>query len=390
MLVGAELSGGLDSTAVAATAARLTAASGARVVAFTAVPRAGFQYSGPQTHLTDEGAHAAATAALYPNMEHVRVSTAGRTPLDSVDRCFRLYDRPVFNLCNSVWHDEIARQARARGVTVMLNGAQGNNSHSHDGLDLLPWLISHGRFGAWRRHAREVVAAGWAGPRGVVIDSLAPWIPLPVWKFVTRLRKREDHALGPFSALKPGLRHARNVDRRFKALGLDPHHRPDADGFRARVAYLTKADAGNYNKGALAGWGLDRRDPTSDRELVEFCLAVPPEQYLLNGEPRSLARRALSDRLPPMVTEEGRVGRQAADWFEGLTSARAELADWIGRLEGCRPAADALDLPRMRRLVDNWPTEGWHTVEIETSYRLALLRGLSVGHFLHRASGSNS
>ena len=69
--VGAQLSGGLDSSAVAATAARLMAPAGGQVVAFTSVPRDGF--GTPWKGLVDEGPLAAATAALYPNMEHVLV-----------------------------------------------------------------------------------------------------------------------------------------------------------------------------------------------------------------------------------------------------------------------------------------------------------------------------
>ena len=48
--VGAHLSGGFDSGAVVATAARLLADSGGRVVAFTAVPREG--YCGPCRAIT--------------------------------------------------------------------------------------------------------------------------------------------------------------------------------------------------------------------------------------------------------------------------------------------------------------------------------------------------
>jgi asparagine synthase (glutamine-hydrolysing) len=37
------------------------------------------------------------------------------------------------------------------------------------------------------------------------------------------------------------------------------------------------------------------------RPLVEFCLAVPPDQLLRNGEGRSLMRRTLSGLLPPRI-----------------------------------------------------------------------------------------
>jgi asparagine synthase (glutamine-hydrolysing) len=80
---------------------------------------------------------------------------------------------------------------------------------------------------------------------------------------------------------------------------------------------MRRVDLGNYNKGMLAGWGLDWRDPTADRRLVEYCLSVPMEQYLGAGERRWLGRRALSDRLPAAVLDAKDRGYQAVDWHEG-------------------------------------------------------------------------
>jgi hypothetical protein len=37
-----------------------------------------------------------------------------------------------------------------------------------------------------------------------------------------------------------------------------------------------------------------------------------------------------------------------------------------------------------------WPTGGWENEAVLRNYRIALLRALSTGHFLRRASGSNS
>ena len=86
--VAAHLSAGLDSSAVATTAARLLAPSGGKVVAFTAVPRAGYDGPVPKRRLGDEGLLAAATAAMYTNIEHVLVRSGARTPLDTLDREF--------------------------------------------------------------------------------------------------------------------------------------------------------------------------------------------------------------------------------------------------------------------------------------------------------------
>lgn len=156
-----------------------------------------------------------------------------------------------------------------------------------------------------------------------------------------------------------------------------------------RLWAMRRVDMGNYNKGALAGWGVDRRDPTADKRLVEYCLSIPTEQYLADGVQRALAKRALADRLPQAVLNQRKKGYQAVDWHEGLTAARAEVAAELERLSACAPAAKTLDIERMKRLVENWPTTGWERDEVMQPYRLALLRGISAGHFLRKATGAN-
>jgi asparagine synthase (glutamine-hydrolysing) len=78
-----------------------------------------------------------------------------------------------------------------------------------------------------------------------------------------------------------------------------------------------------------------------------------------------------------------------ADWHEDLTSARDGVVDELDRLEACPAATAALDLPRLRRLTENWPSGGWERAEVFIPYRYTLLRAIAVGHFLRRATGSN-
>jgi hypothetical protein len=71
---------------------------------------------------------------------------------------------------------------------------------------------------------------------------------------------------------------------------------------------------------------------------------------------------------------------------EDMAAARSQ----IGRLEQNGPAVHELDLARMRRFAENWPAQGWHHEDRIEQYRLALLRGISIGHILRRASGGNA
>ena len=219
-----------------------------------------------------------------------------------------------------------------------------------------------GRFGKWLRQARAMTARG-TRLRSVMAKTVGPWTPQPLWRLAAQL----NGSPAPASARDP---------------------RPPRDGFETRLALLSQSGAVTQ-KGVLAEWGIDVRDPTADKRLLDFCLGVPTDQFLRDGQPRALARLALAGRLPPTILDSPLTGYQGADWHEGLTADRASLAAELTRLEACRPAARMLDLPRLRRLVDDWPDGGWERQSVRESYRLTLLRAVSAGHFLRKASGSN-
>lgn len=388
--VAADLSGGLDSSAVATTAARLLAPAGGKVVALTAVPRAGYDLPVPKHRLGDESPLAAATAAMYPNIEHVLVARGDRMPLDTLDRDFFLYDRPLLGLCTNVLGRAINDEVRARGLSVHLTGGMGNMTISYDGGELLPELIRSGEWVGWARTVGAIVRRRQRRLRGALLATFAPWLPPALWQFVTRVFQGRSFDIREYSAIHPSRLTDLNLASRARAHGLDFTYRPWKDGVAMRLWVLGRVDSGNYRKGTLAGWGIDARDPTSDRRLIEFCLSVPTEQFFREGVPRALALALLSDRVPPEVLNNRRRGLAAADWHEGLTAARSQIAEEIARLENTAPAVRALDLARMRRLIENCPTEGWERQDIIQPYRLALLRGIAVGHFLRRASGGNA
>jgi asparagine synthase (glutamine-hydrolysing) len=382
--VGAHLSAGLDSAAVAATAARLMRPSGGRVVGFTAVPREG--YDGPFVANTigDEGPLAAATAAMHPNIEHVLVRTPGRSPFEQLDRYFHLYERPLLNLCNGVWITAIDEEAKRRGLTIMLTGAMGNMSHSYNGMEHLPELLGQGRL---LRLARTALALRRHGVRAGTIAAqiVGPYLPNRAWQAIHRLRGA-GAALSDYSL-------ARGDDavlsERLADDGLDASRRRQRDPVATRLWALARVDPGTIHKGQLASSGIDQRDPTADRRLMEFCLRVPMEQYLRGGRPRALAREGLADRLPAAVLDEPLKGLQASDWHENLAAGRDALREEAERLARSDDVAAVIDTERLLRLVDDWPQDGWASKKVVGAYRLALLRGVSTGHFIRRVTGSN-
>ncbi len=385
--VGTHLSAGMDSAAVTATAARL-APAGERLIAFTAVPREGYDGPAPPGRIGDVGPLAAATAALYPNVEHLLVRPGPASLLDGLDRDFFLNDRPLLNLCNQRWVADINAAAQRRDVRVLLTGQMGNATISYAGTELLPELVTRGRL---LRLLREILALGRTGNmrwRGALLTAFGPWMPLPLWSLVHRLAGQPLYTLGAYSAVNPA--HEAELAELARERALDFNYRPRRSASEMRLWVMGRMDFANFHKASVGGWGIDQRDPTADRRLIEFLFTLPTTAFLDRGVQRALGKRAFSDRLPAAVLDERRRGYQAVDWHEGLAPVRDQARDEIARLANVPAAEGALDLDRMAQLIDRWPEGSWHRPEIEREYRQALLRGIATGHFLRKASRSNA
>lgn len=373
--VAAHLSAGLDSSAVAATAARIEPQS--TVVAITAAPRAGFSGPVPRHRVADESAHASRTAAIYPNMEHVVLRSSGISPLDVIEADAALYQQPVAQACNYTWVSALNQAAAARGASVVLTGAAGNLTISAGGPSVLADFIRAGRWGSWWREASASVGTNGWRLRGVLAASFAPWAPAPLWNALGRLASTDGGSGDELSLLRPEWR--AEVEGAARAEAGRGH---DEQGSRRnRWRMLQSRDSGNYRKGALARWGIDERDPTGDRRLTEFCLSLPPEQLLANGVNRRLARTALADRLPESALDAPR-GYQFADWYE--TIDRPALERMIARLAPGLEDDRVLDLDALRRLAASWPDGNWDSLAVIGRYRITLLRALAAAAFTSR------
>lgn len=388
-VVGSQLSGGFDSGAVTATAARLLASECGKVIAFTAVPREGYTGAERRNQFGNEGPLAAATAAMHSNVEHVLVRAGDRSPLDALDRNFFLAGAPVMGVANSVWAAAINDAARARRLKVMLVGTMGNMTLSYAGTELLPELLLKGHLIRLWRAASQMVAHAGMHWRGALVQTFGPFIPPPLWRRLNETFAGGSSDIRRYSAIRPDLLAELDLAATARERDLDFSYRPWKNGFAMRLWVMRRGGNSVFTKGQLAGWGLDFRDPTADKRLIEYCLSIPTEEYVKGGVQRSLARRALADRLPAAVLNERRKGHQAADWHEAASAARAEIAAELDRLAACPPATKTLDIARLKRLNENWPSGGWERPDVIQAYRLALLRGISAGHFLRRASGTN-
>jgi asparagine synthase (glutamine-hydrolysing) len=397
--IGVLMSGGLDSTSVAAMAAPLLARRGKRLAAFTGAPRAGYREPGAPDWLVDEAPLAGTMAARYQNID-LSVIRAEGLFLDGLDRYFEAAEMPYEGTASRVWYEEILAQAQRRGIQVLLTGKGGNFTVSWHGGGLLRSLVSTGRWPAAWREARDRAPGGRARPAARILArrGLIPQLPTGAQLAITRWRGNDDPLLAredwwaPLSPIHPEFAREQAVAARSRARACDHWIMRSIDTPASRLRRLMHdgQHISVINGGYSARFGVDIRDPTADARIVEFCLSLPEQQYFRGGVSRSLIRRAMADRLPTEILAGARRGIDSADWFERLSGARAVVLEELRLLEHSETAAAMLDLPRMRRLADRFDTPAADPRQRMLDYRHVLERGLMTGRFLRWFDGGTA
>jgi asparagine synthase (glutamine-hydrolysing) len=369
--IASHLSGGLDSSSIAATAACLLAHQGRELLALTAVPRPQFG-AAPLGKFGDEGPAAARVAARHPNMHHLRVSIEKYRCLDVIQKNYLLDDRPVFNPTNGMWINAIRDIVQQRGIQVLLVGQFGNATLSYSGLDAFAEWFRRGHWWTAARCGTALIRNGYSRPRTLIAAALRPVLPAALQSQLTR---RASYL--QFSLVHPTLAQQTRLRERTHSSA-----RNSADARSSARLLFQKGELADMRTGAHAGWHIDERDPTRDRRIIEFCFGIPPEQFLVGGQTRALARRAMSDRLPNATLRCRERGQQSADWHLSLAAERTGIAYELACLQRSPIARRCLDLQRMQYLIEHWPTAGFERPEVFAPWHLALTRGLAVGHFI--------
>lgn len=356
--VATHLSAGLDSGAVTGAAATLLLGSG-RVTAFTAAPREGFE-ARQDTRLEDEAPLAKATARMHPNLEHVVIRSPQEWTTAAIETVFDYWQAPMANICNLGWMEEINKAAHSRGLRVLMPASVGNLALSYNG--------SHALSEAWVRR-------DWLGLGTGMLSRVSS--PLRLAKELAYILTGSIRPVrsNPTALHYPGRDDP--ADPRFALTHAD-----------MLLQALSRVDRGSHHKGVLGRWGIDIRDPSTDRDLIDYVATVPMQMFRRHGADRALIRRAADRWMAPAALSEHRRGLQAADWYEHYRAHWGWIAEQLDAIENHAEAAKVVDVPRLRRILQETPRD-WRDPHVQAEHRHALLRGIAAGHFIRRANGAN-
>jgi asparagine synthase (glutamine-hydrolysing) len=282
-------------------------------------------------------------------LEHYPVQGADLlSPLANLDHVLWHEDEP-FAVPNLSMYWSLCRAAHQQGARILLNGDGGDNALSHGRA----YLTELARTGRWMTIATEIYGLSrhsHLSPRGLLLSNvlrpLAPASVRWVWR-VLRRRNRPPWAVD--TVIRPDFVRRVGLAGRYQTL----------ERAQARPARTLREEhwldlTGGHHAAVLevddrvhAAFSIEGRFPFYDRRLLEFCLALPPEQKLDKGWTRVVARRALAGSLPKEVQWRGSKGNLSPNFHRGmLTSDREFLEEKTS--EDLRPIEPYVDVAALR------------------------------------------
>jgi asparagine synthase (glutamine-hydrolysing) len=328
--VGVQLSGGFDSTSVAATARLHDEGLTAYSVAFPGL-------ACDESDLVD-----AVVADAGILLE--RIDATSVAPFDFLGYSASAWQLPP--LPDHEWYGPLLARAGAQGRRVVLTG-QGGDAALYGAFDSVA-ADAAGRL-RWLAAARALSAGGRRGPglpralaRAALVGASTrhPDSPLAGWWCARRSSR--DTTLADHH-LPPALR-ALQAPRSQSGLPA-----PRSVFAAARQAPYTGTDvwfAELWDRTAAAH-GIELRHPFLDVHLVESILSVPPRVLLAGGSHRGLHIAAFEDRLPSAVTRRRGKAEFSEPWSQ---RGRRVVRDLLDRSVGAGALVSedhlrSLDLP---------------------------------------------
>ena len=385
-------SGGLDSSAIAATAVRLGRAQS--ITCYTVVPPLNISLQHRPNCYFSERDKVETLARMYPALNIEFCEEGALHPFEENSAGFFLrsatpHINPWLLGAFSFLHDRVTSD----GFSVLQDGRMGNLGLSWDGNFALLALLRERRLATF---ARDFVAASRENRRGIartiVGDLVAPAAPRWLFRLLLRLRSVDPDDISHYSFLNPNLVRELSQNGAWQAEGFNPRSKhSDLEPAKHRAKRLFDQDqfARDIRASTRSIFGFESRDPHADRPLLEFLLRVPERHYRENGVRRSFARKVLADRLPPEILNETDKGVQGVTWFQRLDMRRAKLAGDVERMADSPLASRLIDVPRMKRILNNWPKDAQTAEDRGKEVRVGFGRAVHAAQFIRWVEGGN-
>ncbi|MFB7928368.1 asparagine synthase-related protein [Streptomyces sp. NPDC056039] len=339
-VVGADLSGGMDSTSLCF----LAAEAGARLVAVT------LDWSAPTNQ---DRAYADHAAARLPGIEHLVFPSADLPGhFSGLDVRGEPTDEPTAAPRDRAQQRHLAEAMLTRGAGLRLSG-HGGDQVVQPPPAYLHALLRHSPAAGLRHAAGRRARHRW--PLGAMVHALVDGRSYAAW-----LTQAAEHLIGPAAPTPlgwgPGPRlpawaSAQAVELCREQLRAAAHRAEPLHRDRGRHAWIAmvrqagRAAGPLSHRAALAG--LPAHTPFCDDAVIDAALAARPHEASTPWSYKPLLAAAMNGLVPDHILCRTTKDHCGAEWREGLRRQRRTLAAWA---EDSRlVAAGVADADELRR-----------------------------------------
>ncbi|EDX69479.1 lasso peptide isopeptide bond-forming cyclase [Bacillus cereus] len=381
--VGAHLSGGLDSGSVVSFAARDLSATNKRLHTYSYVPVKGFVDWTHRSRMADERPFIQSTVQHVGNIKEHYLDFSGRSPLSEIDEWLEILEMPYKFFENTFWLRGIYEKARLQGIGVLLNGQRGNWTVSWGpALDYQAMLLKKMKL---RRFLHELYS--YSKNIGVKKSRVFSVVRKKTFPFLNRMSLSKNQIMFP-KIINPEFANRMNVFEKLLEHDVDITGTSITDVYEIKKRQFEQlyywSITGTYGSKLSLRYSLWDRDPTNDLRVVQFCLAVPEEQYVQNGVDRALIRRATKNYLPDKVRlNQLTRGVQGSDGVYRMTHQWSGFIEELEQLSKDPIISEFLDIEVIRTAISKIKEEPHPEYAFDLDFRI-LMRSLIVYRFMKK------
>lgn len=369
--VGIMLSGGLDSSSVAAFAASELQRRNRKLYGYTAVPCKDYNAQNTRTHIENETSFILAQQQMYPNLSPQFIGSDKKNAFTAMDAHAACYMEPVKPILNMVNTHGMMEQASLDGCRLMLSGQNGNATISYGSIRTYIYQkLKRFRFRDAYREFRCFCNRHHVSKKYFIKVFFKTW----------REAHLDKYKLGEDCFLKQEHIRTYHVEAQERKLlkqrgsgWMDSERQQNGFGFMP----LVYQHMGFFDTMGSLRYGILSVDPTLTKEMVELCLSLPIDCYVKNGKERRAIRDYMKGYVPDVILDNfaGR-GVQAADFAFRVNRDWDSIKDEVFTLLNNPKLLEYLDKQKLEKLIDELKQKEYHLEKTDVA-KAAVIASLS-------------
>ncbi|MBE5947831.1 MAG: hypothetical protein E7261_02255 [Lachnospiraceae bacterium] len=306
---GIMLSGGLDSSAVAAFAAITLAKGNKKLYSYTSVPGSDFQYENTKFFIENETDMVLEHSKMHPNIISRFIEADTDNCFTNLKEYVRLHRAPVKPVLNMPSIVGMTKAAEADGCKVLLSGQNGNATISYGNiLTFIYQKCLSGHFLSVYREAKAFCRFRGASKKKV----LSVFLNAVKEKHFTKFSFGTDCFLKEKDIEKYNIKKVTKRIEKKQGTGF-------IDSKEQHINFcfmpLVFQHMGFFDTYSGLKFGMISLDPTLTTDMIELCMGMPIECFVKDGKERRAVRDYMKGYVPDRILDNhlGR-GMQAADF----------------------------------------------------------------------------